>query len=46
MEEFKWIRELDDKEIDNYVRKTERMLVNLYPEDEGRAKEVMDLNTL
>ena len=40
LQEFKWIREIDDETLDKYVRKTEAMLTKLYDEDEGDDKKV------
>ena len=40
MEEFKWIRGLDDKAIDDYVRKTVMMIEKLYDNEKGVQEKV------
>ena len=40
LQEFKWIREIDDETLDKYFRKTEAMLTKLYDEDKGDDKKV------
>ena len=35
MKEFKWIQGVDEKALDDYVKKTEQMIEKLYYDEEG-----------